>query len=901
VTLAAGQQLGSYEVVAPLGAGGMGEVYRAKDIRLDREVAIKVLPASLSRDPERVARFQREAKVLASFNHPHIAGIYGFEEVDGEAFLIMELAEGETLAQILRRGPIPVEEAMRFAKQIAEALEAAHDKGIIHRDLKPGNVMVCPEGTVKVLDFGLAKAMVDDSTTAYMANSPTITANFTSPGVILGTAAYMSPEQARGRPIDKRTDIWSFGVVLFEMLTGVGPFRGESVTDSIGAILHKELDLGLLDPNVPPTTRRVIARCLTRDRANRYRDIGDVRLELEAADDSETDAFASRPKKAPWTDRLLTGCIGLALGAALVAMALKAFPGIETVNTDDGPRQYSILLPDDAPLAPAGTMPFAVGRPMFDVSRDGRQLVYAAAVDGGTELHLIDLATGASRPLPATAGGYAPFFAPDGKQIGFFAKEKLFKTFVDLGGTPEVIADAVFPYGAVWASDGTIYFTPNEGGAMLKVPSAGGNATPVTQADLPGALYAWPHLLPDGENLLFTALWHNSAIGIVNTGDLSSQRILTKLGTDGRYAPTGHLLFMRSDRLAAVRFDLARLEVVGDPATLMAGIQNSVERGQFVLSHDGTLVYADGTDSNLARLVWVDRDGQREPLGLGVKAFVAFRLSPDGTKLAVPIRDGTDQDIWVYDLARLQTPTRITHGGLHNNVIWSDDGRYLVYSRLLSDNATSMRLKEPSLGGDDREILREAGDLIALGYDSDRRQILFAQNRENGLFDQMIGELDVAADPNARVEKIETLRGTPYNEIFARYSPDRKWVALNSDETGRWEIYLAAYPSLEQRIQISTGGGEEPLWTADGKRVIYRWGSSWYEVDVSTEPALTASAPKVIVQGPYINVAGYSWDMTRNGEQLLLLEGPDQDRTINELHVITNFFDEIERRCAVNH
>ena len=871
-------------------------MYLGHDTRLDRAVAIKALPEHLAQDPDRLARFEREARTLASLTHPNVAGIFGVESDDGAKYLILEYVEGETLADRLDRGPLPVDEAIEIAVQIALGVEAAHDAGVIHRDLKPANIKITPDGKVKVLDFGLAKSSESQSissTNIPTMTSPAVLNSPTIPGAIMGTAPYMSPEQARGRTVDKRTDIWSFGVLLYEMLTGIGPFNGDTVSDSIGAILHKDVDLNLLPAETPPSVRRVLSRCLERDKAKRLRDIGDAGLELTLSDPATE--IAPRPDKRLLPAIIGTLAIGIALGAAAIWLAIGAASnsGNEPANTQ--PRRYTITLPDSAPIAPPSAYPFGLGRRFFSVSPDGATLIYSALVDDRLHLYTRDMETGAVYPVPGGQDGFSAAYSPDGRSIVFAANERLFRLDLDRQHDPEPITDASAPSGLAWASDGTIYFSPAESSPIFSFKSSGGEPVPVTHLSKSGSAHDTPRLSPSEDLLIYNEFTNTPNLKFQSLRGAPIKAATIQNAGDGRMTASGALLFMREGRLMATRFDPQTPGSGAEPKTVVSDVRTTFNSGQYAITRDGTLIYAEGMSDQTGQFVWIDRDGQRQDLNLGLREFVAFSLSPDKRRLATPIREGRNQDIWVYDLDRPQAPARITFGGRFNNARWSSDGHHLLYGQYNSDGSTVIYAKDYRSGAQPFAIYETEKVALPLGYHAGSNELLFSQTVLGNGLDIMKGIVDLNEGESATLEQIEPISATRYGEPFAAISPDRKWIVANSDETGRWELYLSSYPDLDSRIQLSTTGGEEPRWTADGSRVIYRWDDDWFEVEVTTDPGLRISQPKVITSGAYVNVAGYSWDMADNGERLLLIEGPQQDKPVTQLQVITNFDKEVER------
>jgi Tol biopolymer transport system component len=860
-----------------------------------RQGAIKALPEHFADDPERLARFEREARTLAALNHPNVAGIHGVEEHDGRKYLVLEYVEGETLADRLDRGSLPVDEALEICAQIAAGLEAAHEAGVIHRDLKPANVRLTPEGKAKVLDFGLARTEEVSSSGSSVSQMQTLTTPHspTTPGAILGTAPYMSPEQARGRKVDKRSDIWSFGVVLYECLTGMSPFVGETATDSIGAILHKDVDLNRLPPNTPPMARHVIKRCLQRDRNERLRDIGDARIELENADAVARIESESRERRlVAWPVGIVVGAIAGGVGAWLLASGLS---GEHPEAPPAEPRRYSITFPDSAPIAPPSAHPFGIARPLFDVSSKGDRMVYTAFVDGAMHLYMRDMLTGEVTPVPGGQDGFGAAFSRDGSELAFYANERLYRMDLDRRTEPQSLVISTGPSSAAWAIDGALYISTEKSGAIAAIALGGGEPALLSGQQGWKAGQDIPRLTPDDRFLLYTETTDHPRLVAAPPGRPDEQRVVVEFATNGWVTSTNQLLFMRGNQLMAARIDPTTMQLLSEPATVLSNVRTSWLWGLFCITSDGALIYAEGSPGEEAQFVWLNRAGEREPLDLGLRGFVAFSLSPDGRYLATPIRDGRDTDIWIYDLQRPETPARITFGGVHNYTCWSDDGRFLFFARHLPDGRKEILAKEVRSGAP--AFLISGNDIggAPLEYHAETGELLFNTSRIETGIDLMRGYVDLTQGAGATLERIEPVAATRYDEPFAAISPDRKWIVANSDETGRWELYLSSYPDFGSRVQISSAGGEEPRWTDDGSRIIYRWQDSWYEVEVSTEPRLSATAPRMIASGPFINISGYEWDMTGDGERLLLLEGPQQDTPVTELQVITNFLTELER------
>ncbi len=734
--LSTGTRLGSYEIVAPLGAGGMGEVYRALDTRLKRQVAIKVLPSAVAADGARLARFQREAEVLASLNHPHIAAVYGLEDLPAGKALVMELVEGQTLADRIARAPVPIDEALAIAGQIAEALEAAHEQGIVHRDLKPANISVREDGTVKVLDFGLAKlADPGASREGDPEQSPTITSGaMTGIGIILGTAAYMSPEQARGRAVDKRTDVWAFGAVLYEMLARRRAFEGESVTDTIAAVVKSTPEWSALPPDVPPHVVTLVQRCLEKDRKLRIGDMAVARFLLTHG--ADLGALPSPGRIAATRASLWRRLLPVAVAAGLAGFAIGWFvPRRSTSATAPIARLQMSL----SPAVALASDPYSVrpGRTAFAISPDGQTVVIAAARGDVKQLWVRSLNGTAATPLAGTEGASGPFFSPDGAAIGFWVGRTL-KRVPASGGPPVTIAevDSLGREAATWSTDGHIYVQTNDdGGRIARVPAAGGTLTDVVVRDPAKAeRLLLPHVLPDGKRLLLTMMksdedWETAAV-VIRSLDGGGERVLIPNGTDARYIPTGHILYMKTGTLMAVPFDIGSGQVTGAPVALIEGVMQAVNltntdveggAGQFAVSNTGTLIYATGGVGAMAssRLEWLDRQGKAELLETAPPApFVGFSLSRDGQKIAAAVRRGATNrvtDIWIYDTVR-GAPTRLTVDG-GNYPVWSPDGRRVAL-RGPEPAHDRQRWRQAGTGGRERHTLP-----IVMGSGNERARV----------------------------------------------------------------------------------------------------------------------------------------------------------------------------------
>ena len=801
----------------------MGEVYRATDTRLGRDVALKLLPAAFASDPERLARFEREARLLASLNHPNIAHLYGFESasLDGGTsvhFIAMELVEGEDLAERLKRGAIPVGEAVAIAKQVAEALEEAHEKGIVHRDLKPGNVKVTPEGKVKVLDFGLAKAWTGEGASAAspadFSQSPTLAHTGTAAGLILGTAAYMSPEQARGKAVDRRSDIWSFGVVLFEMLAGRRLFDGETITDVLAAVVKEPIPWEALPEATPASLRRLLERCLDRDPRLRLRDIGEARVAL---DDRTPPGPPSPPAPVPARISRVNVALGLALALATLALVWTRFDRPE--SAERRVRRLSVL-----PPAKSSFVDFAL-------SPDGRQLAFTAAREGRVDLWVRNLDATEPLALAGTEGAMRPFWSPDARAIGFFSGGKLRRIDV-AGGAVSTICDVGVPTGGSWSRDNVILYTRLGGSGLWRVPAAGGEAASVLRVDTQREEtdYANPLFLPDGRHFLYTVFSGRKDVRGVYAGSIDGgprQRLLSD-NTSALYTADGRgggvLVFGREDALVAQGFDARALRLSGDPVPIAPHVAVgrdviAVGRRLATASDDGVLVLDASPGRQDTRLAWMDRGGR--PLGAPIPLERAgmIRLSPDGGRFTVALLDpeSGNQDLWLSDATGAH-PTRFTFDPANDSSpVWSPDGSQLAWS---SNRGGVYRVYRKAASGSGEDALLYGSDQYAFPTDwsRDGRTILLRRMDPKTVNDVW----SLAVGPQGEAQAPSPLLRTEANEVAAVFSPDGRWVAYASDESGRYEVYVRAFPSGEGRQQVSSGGGLSPLWRADGAELYFQ-------------------------------------------------------------------------------
>ena len=865
-----GQTISHYKINSKLGEGGMGEVYRATDTKLNRDVALKVLPKAFASDRERMARFSREAQVLAALNHPNIASIYGLEDSEDKHALVLELVEGETLAERVNRGGIPLEESLKIALQMAEALEAAHQTGIIHRDLKPANVKITPDGKVKVLDFGLAKALEEEVVAEDVSQSPTISHMATKAGMILGTAAYMSPEQARGKPVDKRTDIWAFGAVLYEMLSGERAFEGGDASEILASVIKVDIDWNKLPTDIPQVLKRWLRRCLQADPKQRLHDIADFRIEIEeylsdpTADEIDRAvAFLPAVSKRQMVGWLLPCAIATAIITLTAVWILSPQPVPKPLT------RMALVLPSDQQLSSSG-------RHQVALSPDGTHLVYVA----NNQLYLRAMDQLEAKPIPGTTGGRSPFFSPEGQWVGFYAGGELKKVPI-AGGAPVTLSKWGNPYGASWGADHRIVFGQgNEG--IFQVPATGGTKEILISVAYGSEWAHGPQVLPGGQSVLFTLGgpfgWDDSQI-VVQSLESGERKVLVNGGTDARYVSTGHLVYVRAETLLAVPFDLGSLEVNGDPIPIVEGVLQSELTGaaQFSFSDLGSFVYVPG-GGGMSELVWVDRNGVEEPIKAEPLPYQQPRLSPDGRLLALEI----EGDIWAYDLIR-ETTTRVTFDG-GSRPAWTPDGEQIVFTHF---SGLSMVAVDGSSGV---ERVLEGGLHHSNAVSPDGQTLLLhAHNQESE--DALTLKLDGQSEPQSWL-------ATAFRDIGTTFSPDGKWIVYVSDESGQNEIYVRSFPGPGGRIQVSTDGGNQPLWIANGE-IFYKQANQMIAVQVQTKPELIVSRPQKLFEGQYIygNVGPFaSYDVTPDGQQFVMIKGGGAtEEARQEIIVVLNWFEELKR------
>ena len=906
MSLSTGTRLGVYEVTAQIGEGGMGQVYRARDTKLHRDVAIKVLPDLRASDPDRLARFQREAQVLASLNHPNIAQIHGLEESQGVLALVMELVEGEDLSHRIVRGASPLDEVLLIAKQIADAVEAAHEQGIVHRDLKPANIRVRPDGRVKVLDFGLAKALAAEPN-ALSARPPSMSSTITLPGMmtgigaILGTAAYMSPEQACGKPVDRRSDIWAFGCVLYEMLTGKRAFHGDEGTDTLAAILRAEPDWSLLPAAAPPSVRALVHRCLQKDARQRLQAIGDARIALEEVL-TGTAPSTTAPRGTPsWKLRLVVG-----LGGILIPSAV----GFAVWNLKPSPApprpviRFTITLPPGQALA-------GLHQPALALSADGSQLAYVATTPGQgvQQIYLRAMDGVDARPIPGTELGTAPFFSPDGQWLGFFAGDELKKISVR-GGVARTLSSAVgggFSRGATWVGEGVIVFAPYSS-VLQRVSDAGGAAVPLTRFETEETLHMWPQALPGGKAVLFTGFSNApTAIAVQPIGTGERRNLIHgELGEMPSYAPSGHLIYARAGSLMAVPFDLERLEVRGEGVPVVQGVLPA----QYSLSATGSLAYVSGTpQARQSQLVWVNRNGTEQPLGAPARSYNQPRLSPDGRRVAVDvIEKAQDMQVWLYDLTR-DTFAPFTFQGLNRHAVWTPDGERIAFMSN-REGATQIFWQLANGSGGLQRLTANpptttAGGLsIPNSWSPDGQSLIFAQavpTKQAEFWTLQVGNPSARPDQAGRVQRLPVQVRAP--DGAPQLSADGRWLAYASDESGRREIYVQPYPGPGGKWQISTDGGNEPQWNPKGTELFYRSGRKMMAVDIAIQPGFAPGKPRQLFEGDYqVTATGWArpnYDVSPDGQRFLMLKAVQREQApLTQINVVLNWSEELKRLVA---
>ncbi|HYV20182.1 MAG TPA: protein kinase [Verrucomicrobiae bacterium] len=903
MSIEAGKTLLNFRLAGKIGEGGMGVVWKALDTTLNRPVAVKILPDLFAGDPDRLARFEREARLLAALNHPHIAAIYGLHQAEGKHFLALELVSGTTLDARLKEGPIPVDETVRFALQIAEGLEAAHEAGIVHRDLKPANIQVTDDGQVKILDFGLAKALSGEGSepSPLSSMSPTMTSGGTRAGVILGTAAYMSPEQAKGKAIDRRTDIWAFGCVVFEMLTGTRLFDGETISEMIAAVLKTDPDWKALPPATPPTLRRLLRRCLERDPRHRLRDIGDARVLLEevvsgkaALDDRAAADASGYTAPGTMTAPVARGASPALLAGAAMAAALATAAGfffLRPTPPAPQPIRLEAAVTGDQPL-------LTIQGSATALSPDGRYLAYAigtASDVSATKLYVRSLGRLEDTPLQGTDAAYNPFFSPDGQWIGFVTPSTLKKVSIT-GGTPLVLCPVALSRGAAWGENGAIVFAPNPASGLMQLPAAGGQPKPLTTLGQGEVSHRWPQFLPGGDKVLFTAYGtgdrNSGTIEIVDV-KTGKRTVLTHGGTYARYAASGHLLYLNQRTLFAAPLDLASMKLTALPSPVMQDVNTNTEGGgQYDVSRSGTLVYLTGQAAGARNtLAWSDPQGRLTLVSDARREFQApVRISPDGHRIAVAIVQDGNTDIWIQDLER-GTFTRLTFDeGRDLYPVWSADGRDLYYTS--NRNSKWVILRKHSDGTGEEETMASSDvEMDAYSTSPDGKYLGYHLSTPNG--DPWL--MPLQGDHKAR--PLFTSNASEGDPVF---SPDGKWITYDSDESGRWEVYVRPSSGEGSRWQVSAQGGEFARWSKDGATIFYmeRNKAAWRVPVRAVGGSLEVGRPEKM----FDLVPGLQgdWDVAADGKRFLIIQSEVATLAGNRnmVKIAFNWFEDLKATLA---
>ena len=906
--LEASTTISHYRLISKLGSGGMGEVYRAHDSRLNREVAIKLLPPEFARDADRLHRFQQEAQATSALNHPNILTVFDIGEHEGSPFIVAELLEGEELRQLLDRGPIQLRKAIDYAQQIVRGLTAAHEKGIIHRDLKPENLFITKDERVKILDFGLAKLRAS-SLEASGTEDATRRA-ITNPGMVMGTVGYMSPEQVRGQLTDHRSDIFSFGAILHEMISGRRAFRRDTMAETMSAILKEEPDdLTESNANISPSIERIVRRCLEKKAERRFQSTSDLGFALESisttssSNSTRTQAqlestVSAAWKQSGWRDRRLL--IALTVAASALALVLTTYLVTRWLQqkgaASDDVNHVSIMLPDGDELDSTSYWPFAL-------AEDGGRVAYAGLRDGKTMLFVRTLSEAVSKVLDGTEGCQSPFFSPDGQWIGFFAGGKLRKIAVG-GAAMQDLAEAPFQRGGSWGTDGYIYFAPTNLSGIWRVPDGGGPASEVTRKNLSNGeiSHRWPHMVPGTRILLFT-LWtgpgndeHSVALKQIGASD---HHVLVQGGDAPRYsAKLGMLFYKRLGDLYAVRWspsaiDLGRAVPVAMPErTNDNGNEGS---GNYAVSNSGTMAYVGGGRSrNAARLVWIDRAAKVESLNLPERDYENVMISPDGTKAIVQIREGMTT-LWIYDFARNTLTPLGNSSGSSQSPVWTKDGARIIYRGTRQGFRNLWWRSADGSGAEERLATKDDATQSPTSVSPDGHWLLFNENSAKSVGGVAIWLMDLAGDRTSRL-----LFEQSAGESDGQFSPDGQWIAYQANVSSRQEIFVSPFPGPGPRQQVSTGGGTEPLWSRDGRELFFQNGAQLMGVAVATGAAWSSSQPHIVNEGRFLrSINGNTcWTVSRDGSRFLRIQMVEPERAITHIDLVLNWFSEVEQQVS---
>lgn len=902
--LDAGTRLGRYEIRSHLGSGGMGEVYRAHDEKLSRDVAIKVLPASLSQDAERLRRFEQEAKAAGTLNHPNILAVYDTGSYDGAPYIVAELLEGEELREQLDEGVLPQRKAIEYAIQIAQGLAAAHEKGIIHRDLKPENLFITADGRIKILDFGLAK--LSQRVEFHTGSEDATRQPLTNPGTVMGTVGYMSPEQVRGLQSDHRSDIFSFGAILYEMLSGQRAFRRETAAETMTAILKDEPpELSETNAKINLHLDKVVRRCLEKKPERRFQSAHDLGFALDslnttsgAASQPSTTVNSLRASRHSW---LSSGKLGWAVAALILVASIVSFAlYIKNASKSDiePVRQFA--------LAPATDGKLDLQSVALLFSPDGTHIVSTNVVSGKSKLFDRPLSASSARPIEGTEGASDPFFSPDGKWIAFFANG-LLKKIPLVGGAAETVCDATNPRGGVWSDDGSIFFTPGTDNALFQVSANGGTPKPVSTLD--GAArersHRWPDALPGGKSVLFSIAYDvgnpldNANVGLLDVAT-GKYRTLIKGAAFPRYIP-GYIVYARSHSLLAVPFDLNKLEVSGSPITVLENVMMfpSSARVHFSFSRGGDLVYLEGRSNDnrdaSQPLIWLDRRGTEQLLTEMRQRFSSPRLSADGRMVFVEVAD-PEPAIWSYDINR-GTLTRIIHGGLSYGPVPSPDGTRVAYEATRDGTAGAWLARID--GSDEQRLTSSKRADVPTSWTPDGKKIALTSGDESGFMEVRV----VSTEGDHSIEK---LISGPFNAGGAQFSPDGRWVAYVSDESGRNEVYLRQYQESGNRVQLSVAGGTQPIWSRNGRELFFRNGNELLVVNITLGPNVTAGKPVVLFSKAMpestsgrIYKLSSDYDVSSDGQRFVVPKVNPESDDSPRARVILNWFSQLKQASVV--
>jgi serine/threonine-protein kinase len=871
----------------------MGEVYRARDLKLNREVALKILPESLANDAERMARFRREAQVLAALNHANIAAIYEIEDSGTTPALVMELVEGETLAERLTRGPIPLEEALPIARQVADGLECAHEKGITHRDLKPANIKLTPEGNAKLLDFGLAKVLESAPVASSdPSSSPTFTSAQTEPGLIVGTAAYMSPEQAKGKAVDRRTDIWAFGCVLFEMLTGRRVFDGETVTDALAAVVRAEPEWSRLPASTPPGIRELLHRCLQKDPRQRQQSIGDARITIEEtlAKKGEPVTQASPALHEP-RDRASRGLVPVLATLLLAALVTAALGWWEARRRTERPVQRF-----EMGLGPGESFNFE-GQSPVAISPDGRRIAYALRHGPTALLYVRALDQLKAEPVPGSEGAIGPFFSPDGNWVGFFARARLLKVPATGGSIVDLCPVEGNTRGAAWGTDGYIYFVPGATVGIQRIAAGGGQPQPFTtlQAEAKERTHRWPQIMPDGKHVLFTVgssdspeYYDDSEIDAVSIGT-GQRTMILKGASRAAYSSTGHLIYARGGALYSVGFDPVRLQTSGAATPVVTNVAGDTSSGSaFFDMSGGDLLYVSGPSINEhGSLIWANENGKIEEVDAPLHHYRDLALSPDGTQVAFAIAERT-QDIWVYDF-RNHTLNRRTFEGQCLAPVWTPDGKHLLYQSSIGGGRGRINII-PSDGSTPAQALSEserATQRLPMSVSPDGKFAALGSASPSS-----INLLSLTGD-----HQIITLSGPNDGGMTPMFSPDGHWIAYTAAPNADFEVFVQPYPPTGGRWQASSQGGNWPRWSGDGRQLFFVDGSGdVIRVSTSTKNGFQAEAAKLFYKGIYMPPGSTSnYAVSYDGNRVLMMKPADGPQVPSQMVIVLNWAAELSR------